>query len=130
MESAKALQVSLKSTQVENLESMFSPTISCLICLDSPFVCQLRHPHPPRPPLSVLKVESALLLCGWQEGGTDQGDALNSLISKGDVSNQQPWNYYLETHLDDIILLTQNLDLHKICKWYEYTLKFEKQCSN
>ena len=65
-----------------------------------------------------------------EEGDTDPADALNSLFSKGDVSNQQPWNYYLETHLHDIILLTQNLDLHKICKWYEYTLKFEKQCSN
>ena len=82
------------------------------------------------PSLRTQSREYAASMWVTEEADTDQVDALNSLFSKGDVSNQQPWNYYLETHLHDIILLTQNLDLHKICKWYEYTLKFEKQCSN
>lgn len=112
--------MSLKSTQVENLESHVFPL---------PFLSSfVRFPFhlPTTSSLSSTfhsPISRAASMWVTEEADTDQADVW-ILCSPKDV------NQYLALLPGNSLTwhnpANSEPDLHKICKWYEYTLKFEK----
>lgn len=124
MESWKALQVRWKSSQDwKPLSHFFFHDFYTHLPRFPPLSADYMSSWSNTSPSSPSEADDTFLLCGWQgKKSTFVFLALQRWC--------QPWNDYLRTPFTYIILLTQNLRLNKIPRWYECTLEFEKQCSN